>query len=178
MQSSLSSMLRTAVCRLAALLCVVGLATGCHTVDDDRIPYSEVYLTFHTVGDWNIHGIKGDAAAYAMYVYQPGGRLRIPASFPYTDLDRTGFGGLLLVNDVLGNTLAYDLACPVEARRDVRLTVPAGELYAECPECKSRYEIYTNYGYPKSGPAATRGYALQRYSVISGGTLDYKVVTR
>lgn len=177
MRLSLSSMLRGLLCFAVSATAMMSLHS-CDTVDDDRIPYSEVYLCFHTVGDWNVHGIKGDAADYGIYVFDRPNRVLIPASFPYTDLDRTGFGGLLLVNDVLGNTLAYDLACPVEARRNVRLRVPAGELYAECPECKSQYEIYTSYGYPKSGPAAQKGYALRRYSVVSGGALNYKVVTR
>ncbi|MDE5728157.1 MAG: hypothetical protein K2H83_02150 [Duncaniella sp.] len=176
MTLSLHTILRGLLC-LAASAAMASLQS-CDTVDDDRIPYSEVYLCFHTVGDWNVHGIKGDAADCAIYVMDRPGRVWIPASFPFTDLDRTGYGGLLLVNDVLGNTLAYDLACPVEARRDVRLRVPGGELYAECPGCGSRYEIYTAYGHPKSGPAAEKGYALRRYSVVSGGALNYKVVTR
>lgn len=160
----------------AAVMCVV--ASGCDSVDDNRIPYCEVHLTFHTVADWNVHGIKGDAADYGRYIYVPSSGLRVPATFPYTDLDRTGYGGLLLVNDVLGDCRAYDLACPVEVNPNVRVTVPAGELYAECPECGSTYDIYTNHGNPRSGPAAERGYGLQRYSVTSGGALSYRVVTR
>lgn len=161
----------------AAVLAACGAAfTACDSVNDDRIPYAEVYLNFPTVADWNIHGVKGDAAAYNIYVYQ--GNTKIPSNFPYTDLDRTGYGGLLLVNDVMGNSLAYDLACPVEARPLVRLHVPSGQVYAECEMCGSTYEIFTNYGMPRSGPAADKGYALKRYSVTSGGALNYKVVTR
>lgn len=160
---------------LLALLASTFL-TGCDSVDDDRIPYSDVRLTFHTVADWNVHGVKGDAADYCIYVRT--GTLRLPANFPYTDLDRTGFGGILLVTDVMGNCLAYDLACPVEMSPTTRLRVPSGELYAECPVCGSTFDIYTNHGNPRSGPAADRKYALKRYSVISGGALDYRVVTR
>lgn len=160
----------------AATLCFI--AAGCDSVDDNRIPYCEVHLTFHTVADWNVHGVKGDAADYCRYIYVPSSGLRVPVSFPFTDLDRTGYGGLLLVTDVLGDCKAYDLACPVEVNPGVRITVPPGELYAECPECGSTYDIYTNHGNPRSGPAAERGYGLQRYSVTSGGALSYRVVTR
>ncbi|MCM1163383.1 MAG: hypothetical protein NC339_03955 [Muribaculaceae bacterium] len=163
-----------------AILAVASLSfasvCGCDSINDDRIPYAEVYLNFPTVADWNIHGVKGDAAAYNIYVKQ--GNIRIPANFPYTDLDRTGYGGLLLVNDVMGNSLAYDLSCPVEARPQIRIHVPTGESYAECSTCGSTYDIYTNHGLPRSGPAADKGFALQRYSVTSGGALNYKIVTR
>lgn len=163
---------------LRVLIPVLMAATlwGCDSVDDDRIPYCDVRLTFHTVADWNIHGVKGDAADYCIYVRTK--TIRQPANFPFTDLDRTGYGGLLLVTDVLGNCLAYDLACPVEVNPSVRLRVPDGQLYAECPDCGSTYDIYTNHGNPRSGPAAERKFALKRYSVVSGGALDYRVVTR
>lgn len=164
--------------RALYLLALILSLTGCDSVNDNRIPYAEVYLSFPTVADWNVHGLKGDAADYGIYIYRPQSGTRVPVSFPFNDLSRTGFGGLLLVNDVMGNTLAYDLACPVEASIAYTLTVPDGELYAECKHCGSTYDIYTNHGNPRSGPAADRGFGLTRYHVTSGGTLNYKVVTR
>lgn len=149
---------------------------SCHSVDDDRIPYAPVHLTFYTVADWDLYGVKGEAAACARYIYSP--PTRVPANFPFTASDYTGYGGLLLVADVLGNRLVYDLACPYEMNPKIRITVPDGELHAECPQCGSTFDIYTNYGNPTSGPAAERGYALKRYSVTSGGALEYLVITR
>lgn len=154
------------------------LSAACDSVDDNRIPYADVHLTFHTVADWNIHGVKGDAADYRIYRFDRANKVKIPADFPFTDLDRTGFGGILLVTDVMGNCLAYDLACPYEARANARLFVPAGQLYAECEVCGSTFDIFTNHGNPRTGLAADRGYALRRYSVVSGGALNYRVVTR
>ena len=151
---------------------------ACDSVTDNRIPYADVHLTFHTVGDWNIHGVKGDAADYNIYIYKPGTTYRVPLDFPYTDLDRTGYGGILLVTDVVGECVAYDLSCPYEARPETRITVPVGELYAECPVCGSTFDIFTNHGNPRTGPAYDKGYALARYSVVSGGALNYRVVTR
>lgn len=148
----------------------------CHSVDDHRIPYAEVHLTFRTVGDWNVYGVKGAAADFRKYILSQ--REHIPSDFPYTALDRTGYGGILLVTDVLGDVLAYDMACPYEARPTVRVDVPEGELYAECPTCGSIYDIFTNYGKPRSGPAADKGYSLTRYSVVSGGATEYRIVTR
>lgn len=152
------------------------LSASCHSVDDQRIPYAEVHLTFRTVGDWNIYGVKGAAADHRRYILTP--QEHIPSDFPYTALDRTGYGGLLLVTDVLGEVLAYDLACPYEARSTVRVEVPDGELYAKCPVCGSTYDIFTNFGKPSSGPSADKGYSLTRYSVVAGGATEYRVVTR
>lgn len=162
---------------VAALLSI----TSCDSVNDNRIPYADVHLTFHTVGDWNIYGVKADAAGHASYIKTP--QLTVPADFPYTALDRTGYGGLLLVTDMLGDLHAYDLCCPVEVRPTVRIEIPVRsdgtfEAYAECPVCKSRYDVFMNRGNAMSGLAAERGYALQRYSVSSGGPTEYRVVTR
>ena len=52
---------------LSLLIVIATIITGCHSVDDNRIPYSEVHLTFHTVGDWNIYGVKGAAADHRSF---------------------------------------------------------------------------------------------------------------
>ncbi len=170
-------MTRSLLSRLAVitLSLITLISAGCHSVDDERIPYSEVRLKFTTIGDWHRYGIGGAAESKR---YINAGNTRVPADFPYTDLDRTGYGGLLLSMDAMGNLVVYDLACPYEVRPTVRLTVPEGEPYAQCPECGSTYDIYTNYGHPRSGPAADKGYALRRYSAVWGGSLEYLVITR
>ncbi len=166
-----------ALLRNIALAIVPALAlTACESGDDNRIPYAEVHLTFHTVGDWNIYGVKGAAADHRSYILTQ--RERVPSDFPYTSLDRTGFGGLLLVTDMLGDLHAFDLACPYEARATVRVSVPQGELFARCPQCGSTFDIFENRGNPISGPAYDRGYGLKRYSIFSGGATEYRVVTR
>ena len=162
-----------------ALVAITAL-NACDSVDDNRIPFAEVHLTFHTVGDWNIYGVPG-AADYRRYIFTP--TEKVPDNFPYSALDRTGFGGLLLVSDAMGELSVYDLSCPVEARPNIRITVPAAtgggnEAYAECPSCKSRYDVSVNRGNPMSGPAAERGFGLQRYSIVSGGATEYRVITR
>lgn len=151
------------------------LICGCESIDDDRIPYTDVHLTFTTQADWEFYGVKEGAVGHKMFVRH--GNTRIPADFHFKDMDRTGFGGLLMVSSTMGDLIAYDLACPVECSPTVRLTVPADELFAECPECHSTYEIFTNYGYPRSGPAAKRRYALKRYRVSFGGPNNYIIVT-
>lgn len=172
----LKSLLRCCAPAVAALM-----MSGCgDEVNDERIPYAEVHLTFMTVGDWNIHGVKGDAADYRCYIYTPNARPpeKVPADFPFTGLDHTGYGGIMLVTDVLGDLHAYDMACPYEARPTVRISVPAGSTEARCSQCGSTFDIYMNHGNPLTGPAADRGYALRRYHVSSSGATSYRVVTR
>ncbi|MCD8386925.1 MAG: hypothetical protein LUD17_08540 [Bacteroidales bacterium] len=158
---------------LSVLLCAVGLSS-CHSIDDDRIPPATVYVPFSTIGDWNVYGVAG-AGSYRYFIKSQ----KKPSGYPYTALSGTGFGGVLLVGDVFGNPVAYDMCCPVECRSDTRIRVIESELIAECPTCHSTYDVFTtNYGYPLSGTAAERGYGLKRYYVISGSNGEYMVITR
>ena len=68
--------------KLLPALTLAAMLTACESVDDDRIPYAEVHLTFHTVGDWNIYGVQGDAASSRTYIFNS--KERVPSNFPYT----------------------------------------------------------------------------------------------
>lgn len=84
----------------------------------------------------------------------------------------------MLVGSAEGAPVAYDLACPYEAKSSVRITFDSDQMKARCQTCGSVYEILTNYGYPISGPSAEEGYALQRYYVGPGPQGEYMAVTR
>lgn len=155
------------------MMAALFLFSACHSIDDDRIPPVNVYLNFNTVGDWTLYGVPG-AGSYREFIKAN----RVPSGYPYSALSATGFGGVLLVGDVHSQPVAYDLACPVECRSDVRIKVDTESLTAECPQCHSVYDIVTNYGYPLSGKAAEKGYGLQRYRVSPGNNGEYMVVTR
>lgn len=147
--------------------------SGCDDMDDSRIPPYEVSVTFSTIGDWHQWGVHGGGETRDFINY---GNVREPANYPFKGLDRTGFGGVMLVCDPNGELCAYDLACPVEVRRDVRVHIdPSAELAgtAVCNECGSTYNIY-GYGMPMSGEAREKmgkgdnGYKLRRYRVSVG----------
>lgn len=162
--------------RLIEIICLAAtilFAASCHHIDDDRLPPSPVHIAFETVGDWNVYGVAG-AGTYRKFIKSD----KEPQGFPYTALSYTGFGGILLIADVHGNPIAYDLACPVECRADVRVRIIASDLQAECPVCHSVYELITNYGHPLSGLAAERGYGLQRYYAGPGMTGEYMLISR
>jgi uncharacterized protein YbaR (Trm112 family) len=155
---------------VGALAFFMGVS-GCHTLDDDRIPPAAVNLTFYTVAEWNTYGVGG-ALDTRRFIKSE----RVPANYPYTALNYTGFGGLLLVCDITGNPLVYDLACPVECKATVRLTVDKEANVAECPQCHSTYDIFSLYGHPLSGKAAENGYGLKRYRIGTGST-EYMLIT-
>lgn len=168
----------TTVLSLAALL----ITGGCNDVDTRRIPLATVRVNFSTVGDWNIYGVAG--AATARRFIRSAGGVSEPIGFPYTALSATGFGGVLLVapyvysgNPLDGTLTAFDLACPVEQRPDVRIEVDHVHHDARCPVCGSTYDIFNATGMPLSGPAAEDRYALRRYSVGPGVSGQYLVIS-
>ena len=88
-------------------------------------------------------------------------------------LDRLGFGGILVING-MGELYAYDLACPVEASRNIRvipdnLSSPTSPVptavTATCPECGAVFTIATGTGIPQSGTK----YYLRSYRVVGSG---------
>lgn len=157
---------------LAGALLLTASTTSCDHVDDERIPPFAVNIVFRNQAEWDFYGNPG-STEYRRFI----SALNIPSNFPWTAMTHTGYGGVLLVGDIHGNPLAYDLACPVECQQDVRVIVE-GDNRAHCPRCHSVYEIYTNYGLPISGPAAEYGYGLQRYYVGAGYNGEWRVITR
>lgn len=157
-------LLKLAVC-LPALF---GLAC-CHPVDDDRIPSFAVNISLADAGAWNTYGVSGFGTSRRFILSQG---LREPSGFPYAAASATGYGGVLLIvgmnpfTGVADGPLAYDLACPVEMKPDVRVQVE-GDLYdAVCPVCGSHYDVTMGAGAPLSGPAAAGStkYGLRRYN--------------
>ncbi len=154
---------------LAAWLAIGGLS-GCHSVDDDRIPWAPVSIPFQNVGEWNTYGVGG-ATDTRRFIKSE----KVPSGFPYTVAMATGFGGVLLVCDYNNAYLAYDLACPVERKQTTRINVDTSENVGRCPVCGSTYDIFRTGG-PLSGPAATEGYALTRYIVSAGFSGEYMLI--
>lgn len=158
---------------LLTLTLLLTTAISCKHLDDQRIPPAPVNLSFDTIADWNQYGVPG-ALSHKRFIKS----MMVPADFPYKALSHTGFGGILLVGDILGAPRAYDLACPVECKADVRIVVDTEAANAYCPKCHSVYDIFTNYGQPLDGPALEYGYGLQKYYVGAGTQGEYMIVLR
>lgn len=156
--------------KLLPLITLIALSlTGCDSVDDDRIPNLAVSVNIGDSGLWNTYGVAGFGSSRNFILSS---NLRQPSGFPYSTQSATGFGGILLINgmDPFTTTtdvpLAYDLACPVECKQDIRVQIE-GDLYeAVCPVCHSHYDVTMSGGSPLSGPAAKHKYALRRYQCL------------
>ncbi|MCM1094156.1 MAG: hypothetical protein NC248_08305 [Bacteroides sp.] len=157
----------------SALLSVIVsgiLATGCSEVDDDRIPATPVNIDLGNQGYWDSYGVHGLSQYRYFILHQQ------PAGFPWNANTYTGFGGVLLVTDIAGYPLAYDLSCPVERKQTVRILYDPENLNAHCPTCGSVYDVNELYGSPISGPAHSKKYGLRRYHVVPAALGGYTIV--
>lgn len=162
MTKPFSRMLAASLCTLSALL-----PAGCESIDlnDDRIPRTRVYVPFTSAGEWDFFGVGG-ALQSRVFIREEG----VPSDYPYPDYSYTGYGGVLLTCDVNSEPQAFDLSCPVERLRDVRISIDREENLARCSKCGSTYDVFAirgeGPGAPASGPARTDGYALRAYRVL------------
>lgn len=83
---------------------------------------------------------------------------------------QVGFAGLLVVSGVeldsrTGNPVlyAFDLCCPNECRKDVKI-IPKG-LEARCSLCNSVFDLTYGFGNATDGPAKNRKLNLKRYKI-------------
>lgn len=168
---------------LALLTALLTVAAGCNTIDDDRIPAMPVNINLGDVGMWNTYGVTG-FGIYRYFILTS--TESVPRGFPYKVNSATGFGGIMLIGGMDPYTtetnipLAYDLACPVECRQDIRVYVDEASYEAVCPVCGSRYDVTMAGGAPTGGPALTgkHKYALKKYNCIPTQTGGYMITGR
>lgn len=166
---------------LAPLFCLAIALQGCNEIDEERIPNMAVNVSLADVGLWNTYGVSG-FGSHRNFIYSPGGGNQ-PAGFPYKSVSATGFGGVLLIegmdpfNNQSAYPLAYDLACPVERKANIRVYIDEADYVAVCPQCNSVYNVTMAAGYPISGEAAEGKYkyALKSYRVTPSGQGGYYI---
>lgn len=157
---------------LAALF--VGATSACSSIDDERIPPTNVNVIFSTIGEWELYGVSGAGSA-RRFIYSE----RVPAGFPYKGIEGTGYGGLLLIADPLGECHVYDLACPVCSPTISRIVADTESDIAgiyRCNKCGSAYDVFA-YGTPHSGKAATSKFGLRRYNIRIIGSSPYAIIS-
>ena len=160
----------------AIVASVVLLTASCDKVDNHRLPPANVNILFNTIGDWQLYGVSG-AGQTRDFIRQESQ----PAGYPYKAGEYTGFGGVMLVCDPNGEYLAFDLACPVEKKADIRVKYDTESTIAgivKCPECGSTYNIYAG-GTAYGGEALNMKYGLEPYHVFVGSpTPPYAYIRR
>jgi len=150
--------------RILALLLFASIAFSCEKEYYTTIPYVPVYIDIRLDNrDFELN----TNLAYKI-IDQP--RIGLESG-------KLGFGGILVINGMGENPVnlfAYDLACPVEAQRNIRI-VPDNSssqtstvktaVTATCPKCGAVYTIVTGTGAPQSGTK----YYLKSYRIIGNG---------
>jgi hypothetical protein len=85
------------------------------------------------------------------------------------ETDRIGYGGIMVYTGFDGTYYAWDMACPYEADKDIK--VHPNELgQAICDSCKSVFELGFGVGNPSSGPAKE---VLKKYKTSLSGDVLY-----
>ena len=137
---------------------------GCDKINNESLPNYPVRIDLGEYGKWNTYGVHS-LGEYRIFNREKGW----PANFPYNVNTYTGFGGVLLFmgQDIDGSPapLAFDLACPVDHNPDITVSIDSENLDAYCAVCKSRYDVITGLGGPKSGMAIDRKVGLNLYKV-------------
>jgi nitrite reductase/ring-hydroxylating ferredoxin subunit len=86
--------------------------------------------------------------------------------------DRIGYGGILVYTGFDGSYYAFDMACPYEAKQNIRV-YPNNAGQAVCEGCGSVFDIGYGIGAPSKGLAKE---ALKRYKATLSG--DVLLITR
>jgi hypothetical protein len=139
------------------LVCIgiwVCMGISCEKEQHSDIPYAPVKLTL-----------------YPEDMIQLAGSLScLSFTQPKYAGDQLGYGGILVVHGWnYGTYYAYDLACPVEAQRNIRIR-PDSSGTATCDHCHSIFNI-ADGGYPQSGTKLR----LTQYAIGPTGNGSYRV---
>lgn len=140
---------------LLTLLCTLA---ACEDVVDSMVPRTRVELELNT----RTTGLEFEQNGYQLITTPPNSSSYI------------GYGGLLLIRGYTSTSevYAFDLSCPVEVSRTVRLKVEDSHK-AVCPTCGSTFDMI-RYGNPAptTGPAKEKRLLLRRYNAWYSET-DY-----
>lgn len=135
---------------LMALISVI--LVGCENPYKSPIPDVPVDISLNMISyDPTFGGVINDTLLFVC-----------PRAYPPFAV---GYGGVLIVvgyDDNLNTRyFSYDLSCPHEASRVVRVHTPASKSgYAVCPNCGSEYYLTDGWGRVSKGPSK---YPLKRY---------------
>lgn len=153
--------------RLLAIIIVAAAgAVACTSIDDNRTPAYQVNIKLNSVGLWNTYGVHG-MGEYKIFSIMK----KMPSNFPFTANTYTGFAGVLLLmgydftTQTYNSPVAYEIACPVENRREVTVNYNPDTFEAVCPQCGTHYNVLEGGGAAVSGIGYDRHYGLSRYRV-------------
>lgn len=137
--------MKTRTLSLLILLAILWITSCVEEENPYTIPYSRVYFQI------DINGLDSDLSFFSHKLFTQ----------PRTVGESTGYGGLLIFRSHQGEISAYDLSCPHEKNKDIRVE-PKNNGKAVCPECESVFVTMYGLGTCESGPSQN---PLQKYNV-------------
>ncbi len=137
--------------RLCFLLLLL-LILSCDKVEKSNVPYARVYFEVDLqFKDKELSGLLTQKV--------------FSTDDARNDGEMMGYAGILVAHGSYGY-YAYDLCCPHEAQRNIKIA-PTDIGTAICPECGTEYDTATyGSGRPLSGPSK---HALVRFNVSNAG---------
>jgi len=140
--------------RRILIICSILVFTFSCDVEQNPIPKASVYLNIDLrYEDKELKAIR----SFKEYTYK-----NINTSIG----ERAGYGGVLVVHNMLDEYRAFDRTCPYEANPGITVEVDDEVLHAVCPKCGAKYNIGTSPGILSSGPSK---HSLRQYNVIING---------
>jgi len=130
---------------VVALVFLLSVSVACDREEYSNIPYAPVNYPLY---DKDANDLSVQPSCLVL-------------TTPRNEADRIGYGGLLVVHGPEGEYYAFDLCCPVEARRTAKLEVESSLVAAKCSQCGARFDISTASGFPIEGTK----YRLTPYQV-------------
>lgn len=134
------------------LICLLTfLVLSCTKIEESSIPFANVYLQLDLR-------------------YQDKDLMNLLSCKEYTKPrnagEMVGFSGVLVVHGFDDIYYAYDLCCPHEAEQSTKIVPANATGTAQCPKCKTVYDLPYGAGNPQTGPSK---FALRRYNVYAKG---------
>lgn len=130
--------------RIVVLLFVV--LTSCITEEPKfTIPYAPVRFSV------DLNGVDSDMYPLSYKIF----------TRPRAINENVGYGGLLIFRNHENKIFAYDLCCPHEDDKNIRVKM-VDNISAQCEVCGSLFEVMSGLGIKQSGVSSEN---LQRYRV-------------
>lgn len=156
-------------CLVVLLLCSL---IACERVYvETPVPSAPVHVSINILRDAPILDVQGGfvvmhdtiVAEHRMKATSMGGATDVISQYIYEEY--LGYAGIVVFRSFSGNIVAFDLCCPNELKRDVRVE-PNMAGSAICPVCKTQYDIGFGSGYVTEGQSK---FPLKQYTVLYYG---------
>jgi len=99
---------------------------------------------------------------------------------PVVGVWAVGYGGVLISTFTDFNSAnivfaAFDMACPYEIDRNIRVFPESNNVFAVCEKCGSRFDLSDGLGIRETGPATEN---LRRFNAFRDGLFHLSIVPR